>query len=509
MNSDKILSIKDISCLISKFFNKVLNQNYNITGEVFSVSEKGHIWFTLKDIDLNYSINCVIWNSIKNKYDYELNVGDIIIANGKFNLYEPQNRYTFCCFQIKKKETIENLFKKKMKFFEKKNYFIKNNILNKYNIKKVGLITSFDGQAINDFKKTISNRLFFGDIFLANVNVQGKNCVKSIIEKIDLLENNVDIILITRGGGSFMDLNEFNNDLLIDRIFLCHTPIYCAIGHENDFTICDYVSDLRSSTPTSLALEISLDPNILSHKIKLHLDSDWKFYNKLYNSALDKLNDLHNDIYKFVLQNKPNGFYFNQNYITTLDEFKKICNEKFNIKLLDCEIEFKLENFNVLEKFDSKYTYDKYFSLFDNIKLFKSMNYNIQDYIDKFFSNHNFGTKNNFIICKKLLKIIHFHKNLLIQSHDHEQKIYQNFNISFDINNLSSFFHNLILFKKHLNFLEKNIEDFNHNQLSYDFNSHDLFLQFINSDIHNIRLNEEVLNIFHILKNLKPYYTIL
>jgi len=491
--NNNIISVQDLTKIIKKCFKDNLDYNYKVQGEVFSVTDKGHIWFTLKDMNENCVINSVIWRGTKEKYNYQLEVGDIIIADGKFNFYAPQNRYNLCCFRIQKKETLENLLKKKIKKFQDLGYFNKNNIIDKKNIKKVALITSLEGEAINDFKKTISKRLFFGDIYLSNVNVQGINCVSSIIQSIDKYENNVDIILITRGGGSFLDLNEFNNDELIERIYKCSTPVYCAIGHENDYTICDSVCDLKTSTPTSLALEISMEKNILDHKIKLHLDYENKKYDKIISEKNNELEQLNNRIYEYILKNKPNGFYFNQNYITKLEDFQKICNEKFKIKLLDCEIEFKLENYTVLEKYNKKYTYDKYINLFQNRKKIKiKCDKNIDEYIKKFNDNTDFGSKNNFIICKKLLKIIQNNQNDLININKIKD-CEENYNSQ-----------NLIICKKHLNYIQKDIYKPKDN-LKIKKKLYKKFINFMNIPISK-GITKKIINDFKTLKNYKIYY---
>jgi len=499
---DNIISVQQLTNMIKNVFKNNLNYNYKVQGEVFSVTDKGHIWFTLKDMNENCVINSVIWRGTKEKYNYELVVGDVIIVHGKFNFYAPQNRYNLCCFRIQKKETLENLLKKKIKKYKDLGYFKKNNILNKKNIKKIALITSLEGEAINDFKKTISNRLFFGDIYLSNVNVQGINCVSSIINSIDKFENNVDIILITRGGGSFLDLNEFNNEKLIERIYRCSTPVYCAIGHENDYTICDSVCDLKTSTPTSLALEISMEKNILDHKIKLHLDYENKKYEKLNNTINDQLEQLNNNIYEYILKNKPNGFYFNQNYITKLEDFQKICNENFKIKLLDCEIEFKLENYKVLEKYNKKYTWDKYIHLFKNKNKIKmKCDKNINEYIQKFNQNTDFGSKNNFIICKKFLKIIQNYQNQL-NIIDNIKDFEENYN-NITSKNLEESFDNLIIYKKHLNFINKYIKINEEKKIKKKL--YKKFINFMNTPI-NKGITKKLINDFKVLQNYKIYY---
>lgn len=495
---DNVISVQDLTNIIKNCFKKNLDFNYRVQGEVFNVTDKGHIWFTLKDMNKDCIIDCVIWKGTKDKYNYQLEVGDVIIVDGKFNFYAPKNCYKLQCSRIQKKETLENLLKKKIKKFQDLGYFNKNNILDKKNIKKVALITSLEGEAINDFKKTISNRLFFGDIYLSNVNVQGVNCVSSIIKSIDEFENNVDIILITRGGGSFLDLNEFNNEELIERIYKCSTPIYCAIGHENDYTICDSVCDLKTSTPTSLALEISMEKNILDHKINELLNYENKKYDNINNELNNDFKQLNNDIHKYILKNKPNGFYFNQNYITKLEDFKKICNETFQIKLLDCEIEFKLEDYKVLEKYDKKYTYDKYIKLFENRNKIKvKCDKNINEYLKKFNENNNFGSKNNFIIIKKLLKIIQNNQNELININKIKD-CEENYNIEMTKN-----LENLIIYKKHLNFLKKEI--FNNKINIKKKKMYKKFINFMKTPI-NKGINQKIINDFKNLKNYKIYY---
>jgi len=498
---NNILSVKELTTNISKIFLKNFNNNFIVKGEVFSVSNKGHIWFTLKDLNDNCIINCVIWKTIVENENIDLDIGDIIIARGKIKLYDVQNRYNLCIYKLTKKETIENSFKKKLKLYKEKGYYIKNNILDKKKIKKIALITSLEGEAINDFKKTIENRFFFGKIYTKDVNVQGENCVSSINNAIDFFEKKVDVILITRGGGSFLDLNEFNNDLLIEKIYNCKTPIYCAIGHERDYTICDYVCDLRSSTPTSLALEISYDKNILHNKFRLHYENELKKYSNFEKNIIKKLDEIKNNIYDFILKNKPSGFFIEDKYIEKLSDFKKLCNEKFKIKLLDCEIEFKINNYNILKEYNSKYTYDKYLEIYkkpSNIKNKLSLN----EYIDKFNNNKNFGEKNNFIICKKLLNILNNYYNNIdkINNQKIEELYFDNFikddNIELSLEKLKKY-------KKHINYLNKYKS--NNNDINNDTNINSLFQKFIKYNEKD-GINQNFLLMYNKLSNYNIIY---
>ena len=450
---NKVLTVKELTEIISDVFLNDLNNNFIVKGEVFSVSNKGHIWFTLQDSEEKYTMSGVVWKSIVENKKIELEVGDIIIARGRIKLYGPQNRYNFCVYELNKKETIENQFKKKLKFYEEKGYFNKKNIVDKMNIKKIALITSLEGEAVNDFKKTLSNRFFFGKVYMKDVNVQGEKCASTIINAIDKFEKKVDIILITRGGGSFMDLNEFNNDDLIERIYKCKTPVYCAIGHERDYTICDYVCDLRSSTPTSLALEVSYDKNVLENKYRLCYENELKKYIEIERNIKRKLDIIKEEIYEYIMENKPNGFYFDNKYITKLKDFKKLCKEKFKIKLLDCEIEFKIENYNINKEYDSKYTYDKYLELYKEPNKIKGVNGSLNSYIEKFRNNKNFGEKNNFLICKKLLGILNKYYKSIEKIKNIEEEKY--LILDYDKNNLDLEYllDNLENYKKYLNFL--------------------------------------------------------
>ena len=495
-----MLSVKELSSMLSDVFSTEINNTFIVRGEVFSVSNKGHIWFTLKDESENYVVNSVIWKSTVEKKNIDLGVGDIIIAKGKIRLYEPQNRYNFCVFDLNKKETLENQFNKKLKYYEKKGYYVKNNVIDKQKIKKIGLITSLEGEAVNDFKKTLSRRAFFGKVYLRDVNVQGVNCANSVIDAIDNFENKVDVILITRGGGSFLDLNEFNNDNLVEKIFECKTPIYCAIGHERDYTICDYVCDLRSSTPTSLALDISYDKAILEGKYKLHYETELKKYIDLERNIKDNLDKVRNNIYEFIIKNKPNGFYFDDKYITKLSDFKKLCNEKFKIKLLDCEIEFKIKDYNVINEFDKKYTYDKYLEIYKNPKMIKlDLNYN--EYIEKFNKNQNFGEKNNFFIIKKLLGLIkRYFKNLenikLNESKSNKKiKIKKTEDIELQLNQIEKY-------KKYINFL-KNYESIKINKKIEKVNKK--FNEFLKIN-QNKGITDNFLQLYNELNNYKIIY---
>ena len=130
---------------------------------------------------------------------------------------------------------------------------------------RVGIVTASTGAAIRDILSTIKRRYPLCETYLFPCLVQGENAPKDIVEKIKQADNyNLDVLIVGRGGGSFEDLNCFNDEQVARTIFTANTPIISAVGHEIDFTIADYVADFRAPTPTGAA-EIAV-PNIVDLK---------------------------------------------------------------------------------------------------------------------------------------------------------------------------------------------------------------------------------------------------
>ena len=185
---NNVLSVQQATNIIKGKFEQHLNETFTIQGEVINLSDKGHCYFSLKDKEAKTVIRCILWKGTKEKYGYSLTTGDVIIARGKLSLYDVQNSYSLSIFKMIKEETQETEYKRKYEMFKKKGYFNKHNVIDNRKIKKIGLITSTQGQAINDFKKTLAGRFFTGEIYIHNVNVQGVRCAKDVIKAIKLFE---------------------------------------------------------------------------------------------------------------------------------------------------------------------------------------------------------------------------------------------------------------------------------------------------------------------------------
>lgn len=210
----------------------------------------GNNYFNLKNKDdSEYCvINCVIWNrNINFRNDDEL------IVSGNITVFVKSGTYQL---QIKDFNKIvnndENIFEKNKKICIELGYFNNKKILPQQFLKNIGIITSLTGAALFDMLCTFKKNNYKGNIKIKNCFVQGSNCVDSVINGIKYFQNiGVDIIIITRGGGSKSDLNEYNSIELCKYISSC--PIYTisGIGHEIDNVLIDYAVDYRCPTPTA------------------------------------------------------------------------------------------------------------------------------------------------------------------------------------------------------------------------------------------------------------------
>lgn len=350
-----IITISELNNSISDILNDNFNSSITITGEITNLKVRGsHTYFTLKDKNASIDI-CFFGKRLENKD------GDQVNIYGDVNYYEKASRLNFVGKRIEKigkgdfKKEYEKLYKK----FEKKGYFNNRKDLPK-NIKNVGLITSYDGAALQDFLHVLRENKFSGNIFVYDCKVQGPNCPKDVINGIDFfnkpiiydnLDNNdnnldddndddnnvcevkVDVIILMRGGGSEDDLKGFSDKNVVKKIYKSKVYIVSAIGHEVDWMLSDYVANLRSPTPSIAGEDISRN----SPNIKLNTLED--SFNKI-------LGDEKNFLYKFK---------------TKLFELRsKIINPKE-------EILRKLDNYNSILKYKISNVY-KFKSKLENIK---------------------------------------------------------------------------------------------------------------------------------------------
>ncbi|WP_195939787.1 exodeoxyribonuclease VII large subunit [Romboutsia sp. 1001713B170131_170501_G6] len=269
----RALTISEANSYIKRILsNDPILYNLKVKGEIsnFKIHSSGNVYLSLKDE--NSKINCVIFKNNYNK-DLALTNGTKIIANGYISVYERDGSYQLYINSIET-EGIGNLyieFNKLKEKLEKEGLFD-----NKYKkpIPKIpnsiGVVTSQTGAVIRDIVNVVKRRYPKVSIKLYSVNVQGENSKYDICDGIEFFNrmDNVDTIIVGRGGGSIEELWSFNEEIVARAVFESKIPIISAVGHETDFTICDFVSDMRAPTP-SAAAEIAT-PSLEELNYKLH-----------------------------------------------------------------------------------------------------------------------------------------------------------------------------------------------------------------------------------------------
>uniref|UniRef100_UPI003FEEA8ED exodeoxyribonuclease VII large subunit n=1 Tax=Ruminococcus sp. TaxID=41978 RepID=UPI003FEEA8ED len=230
-----------------------------VTGEISNLTvhqRSGHIYLSLKDS--NSVISAVMFAGNARRLKFRLENGMKVICRGRISVYEPSGRYqlyiedmqpdgvgalTLAFEQLKKslaqKGLFDNAHKKPLPKFPK----------------TIGVITSPTGAAVQDITNIIRRRFPSADIVLAPVLVQGESAPEQLVRAVNKFSASkiADVIIIGRGGGSAEDLWAFNDEQLAYAVYNCETPIISGVGHETDFTICDFVADVRASTPSAAA----------------------------------------------------------------------------------------------------------------------------------------------------------------------------------------------------------------------------------------------------------------
>lgn len=284
----RALEISEVNSYIKRILtNDAILYNLKVKGEIsnFKVHSSGNVYLSLKDE--KSKINCVIFKNNYNK-DLHLDNGSKVIANGYISLYERDGSYQLYINDIEI-EGLGNLYiefnKLKEQLSEEGLFDIKYKKSIPSMPKSIGVITSETGAVIRDIINVIKRRYPKVNIKLYPVNVQGSQSKYDICEGIKFFnnKNNVDIIIVGRGGGSIEELWSFNEEIVAREVFNSKIPIISAVGHETDFTICDFVADMRAPTP-SAAAEIAT-PNLVDLEYKLDNIKD-----RLNRSVINQVN---------------------------------------------------------------------------------------------------------------------------------------------------------------------------------------------------------------------------
>lgn len=256
----RVLSVSQINFYIKSIIeNDGSLQFVLVTGEISNLTvhqRSGHIYLSLKDS--NSVISAVMFAGNARRLKFRLENGMKVICRGRISVYELSGRYqlyiedmqpdgvgalTLAFEQLKKslaqKGLFDNAHKKPLPKFPK----------------TIGVITSPTGAAVQDITNIIRRRFPSADIVLAPVLVQGESAPEQLVRAVNKFSASkiADVVIIGRGGGSAEDLWAFNDEQLAYAVYNCETPIISGVGHETDFTVCDFVADVRASTPSAAA----------------------------------------------------------------------------------------------------------------------------------------------------------------------------------------------------------------------------------------------------------------
>jgi exodeoxyribonuclease VII large subunit len=232
-------------------------QDVWVEGEISNLSRpaSGHVYFTLKD--KNASIRCVMWKTSAARLQISMREGAAIEAHGKIEVYDPQGQYQLIVniVQPKGEGALYQEFLRLKAMLEAEGLF---DMERKRPIpalpRIIGIVTSETGAALRDMLNTLRRRLPLVRVILAPSPVQGTEAPAALVHALEALNRqNPDVILLARGGGSIEDLWAFNDEGVVRAVVDSKAPIICGVGHETDFSLCDFAADLRAPTPTAAA----------------------------------------------------------------------------------------------------------------------------------------------------------------------------------------------------------------------------------------------------------------
>ena len=262
----------NIKFLLEERFDFVL-----VEGEVSNLRrpQSGHIYFTLKDD--KSQIKAVFFHKFgtyQRRTDFELEEGLKVLCRARLNVYLPRGEYQLVVESVEPlgvgalQKAFEQL---KAKLFAEGLFEERHKKTIPFLPEKIGVVTSPSGAVIRDILNITKRRFPMADILIAPVRVQGNDAASEIIQALRNLQSHgaVDVIVIARGGGSLEDIAPFNDEALAREIFRSSIPVVSAVGHETDFTICDFVADLRAPTPSAAAELIVPESTELIAKINI------------------------------------------------------------------------------------------------------------------------------------------------------------------------------------------------------------------------------------------------
>lgn len=290
---------------LNSYIKSVLEQDVNLNtiyviGEVSNFVhyyKSGHMYFTLKDD--KSQLKAVMFSSNAEKVKFKIENGLRVICRGRVSAYEKDGQYqlyvdsiqpdgigelSLAYEQLKQKLADEGLFddghKKALPRFPK----------------RIGVATSNMGAAVEDIKNITKRRYPLAEIVIAPTIVQGDLAPNDIVNSIKLLDSidDIDVIIVGRGGGSIEDLWAFNTEIVARAVYECKKPIISAVGHETDYTICDFVADVRAETPSAAAEKAVPDINVIMSFVNSSRERMLSLINYRLQDEMQRLDNIQN-----------------------------------------------------------------------------------------------------------------------------------------------------------------------------------------------------------------------
>ncbi|MCO5112634.1 MAG: exodeoxyribonuclease VII large subunit [Bdellovibrionaceae bacterium] len=267
----KVLSVSDLNGLIKQSMENQFSLIW-LRAEIsnFKAHTSGHFYFSLKDS--RSQISAVMFRGSNMRLQFKPKDGMEVIVRGRISVYEPRGNYQIL---VEKMDAVgagslQKAFEDLKAKLQNEGLFAQEHKKTLPKLpKKIALITSPTGAAVKDMVQVLGRRYRSAEILILPSLTQGEGAAQSLIESVHLLKKiKVDVAIIGRGGGSIEDLWCFNDENLARALYECDTPIVSAVGHEIDFTICDFVCDLRAPTPSAAAELVSQNVEIVREDIK-------------------------------------------------------------------------------------------------------------------------------------------------------------------------------------------------------------------------------------------------
>jgi exodeoxyribonuclease VII large subunit len=356
--NEEIISVGELN-KSAKYLLENNFQNISVIGEISNLARpsSGHIYFTLKDED--GAIRCAMFKNQNLKLNFSPDNGDKCVLKGQVSLYAPRGDYQLIVKSIKPagEGNLMQQFEALKKKLDSEGLFNRDKKVGiPESPKHIGVITSLSTAAFQDIISTVNRRAPSTKILVSEATVQGDNAHVSILKAMERIidfnkkneSNPVDLVVFARGGGSIEDLWCFNNEELAREIFNFPIPTISGVGHEIDFTICDFVSDIRVPTPTAAAelitefnfqlqdrfseIELNLERNILQkiENLKLHIDNKKvKLKNPLtklreISQSIDNVDLRLHQNQKLIIANYKNAINLLSNGINSFSPEKKL-----------------------------------------------------------------------------------------------------------------------------------------------------------------------------------------